>query len=531
MVGQWVESLNPVVRDPRIPPFPFDEEHAMNVLAQCRRWHETQQYQKIIDTLEAIDETERTPEMDSELARAYNNAAELKSPDGRRKLRRAIELLESHEAELGDTALWNFRMGYARFYLDQEGRALKHFLSADEIEPGDEDTRLLIDACRHNMTLPRFQENFRERTQKAWKAFEENEALLRRMIDEDPRHENGRALMDICGEVLASAFDETAFELGFNGVKHELVLSAEGDRQKLFELVYFRKHPPACVLEHWNIVVGRRGSSDMALRVDELDVDGDDVRVWLAPDDDGFKLTVHCPKLARMKAEDEHRRWWMLSLLSDQIVGEIPAMRWITGLTVVDEPLPGESILLSELPAKLAALGKDLSLEAEDLLEQTIVGYELKPEEDVDADWRLDVVVGSTGCPALVEGYLDEEDEVVENLHADGVAAGFFAYPIHGLTEEKGTQGIFEFRDALEEHLDEVCGPDAVKVLGGATGIHCGYVDFLAWDLPLVLKEASEFFRKSDVLWAVFHTFRRNAGTVTLKKPADEKTEERRSLS
>ena len=139
----------------------------MNVLEQCRLWHETEQYQKIIDTLEAVDEAERTPEMDSELARAYNNAAVMDAPDGRRMLRRAIELLEPHEAELGDTALWNFRMGYARFHLDQDGRALKYFLRADEIEPGDKDTQTLIDACRHNITLPHFRENFRERTARA----------------------------------------------------------------------------------------------------------------------------------------------------------------------------------------------------------------------------------------------------------------------------------------------------------------------------------------------------------------------------
>lgn len=503
----------------------------MNVLEQCRLWHETEQYQKIIDTLEAVDEAERTPEMDSELARAYNNAADMDAPDGRRMLRRAIELLEPHEAELGDTALWNFRMGYARFHLDQDGRALKYFQRADEIEPGDKDTQTLIDACRHNITLPHFRENFRERTARAWKAFEEKEAGLRRMMDADPKHENGGDLIGICSEVLATVFDEAAFELGFNGVKHELVLTAEGDRQKLFELVYFRNHAPASVLEHWSIVVGRRGSPDMALRVDGMDVGGDDVRVWLEPDDDAFKLTVHCPELSRLKDADEDRRWWMLSLLSDQIVGEIPAMRWITDLTVADEPLPGESILLSGLPAKLTSLGKDLSLEAEDFLEQTHVSYEFEPGKDAGPEWRLDIVAGSTSCPALIDGYLGEEDDVVDAFHADGVVAGFFVYPLYGLAAEKGTQGIFDFRDALEEHLEKACGPDAVRVLGGATGFHLGYLDFLAWDLPLVLKEAIDFFGRSDAVWADFHTFQRHAGSVVLKKPEDEDDEDGREPS
>jgi len=42
----------------------------MNILEQCRIGHENGEYQRIIDALEAIPAAERTPEKDSELARA-----------------------------------------------------------------------------------------------------------------------------------------------------------------------------------------------------------------------------------------------------------------------------------------------------------------------------------------------------------------------------------------------------------------------------------------------------------------------------
>lgn len=48
----------------------------MKLLEQCQKWNEEDEFQKIIDTLEAIPAGERTPEMDSELARAYSNLAE-----------------------------------------------------------------------------------------------------------------------------------------------------------------------------------------------------------------------------------------------------------------------------------------------------------------------------------------------------------------------------------------------------------------------------------------------------------------------
>ena len=42
----------------------------MELLEQCQTWNENDEYQKIIDALEAIPAGERTPELDSELARA-----------------------------------------------------------------------------------------------------------------------------------------------------------------------------------------------------------------------------------------------------------------------------------------------------------------------------------------------------------------------------------------------------------------------------------------------------------------------------
>lgn len=40
----------------------------MELLEQCQKWNENDEYQKIIDALEAIPAGERTPELDSELA-------------------------------------------------------------------------------------------------------------------------------------------------------------------------------------------------------------------------------------------------------------------------------------------------------------------------------------------------------------------------------------------------------------------------------------------------------------------------------
>ena len=58
--------------------------------------------------------------------------------------------------------------------------------------------------------------------------------------------------------------------------------SPEGDKVKLFELVYFQKHAPKEVLEHWNILVGRQPAQNIGLRTEDgWDISGEDVQIWL----------------------------------------------------------------------------------------------------------------------------------------------------------------------------------------------------------------------------------------------------------
>lgn len=196
-------------------------------------------------------------------------------------------------------------------------------------------------------------------------------------------------------------------------------------------------------------------------------------------------------------------------------------MRWINDFELLDAPRAVPGFLLSDLPDKLRELGKDLALDAETLLENSYVGYTREPDPDPDADWRLDVIAGSTACPPLINGYMSADDETMDALHSDGVTAGFIAFSLDGFTGENRTQRIFAFREALEAKLEKACGPDVVRMVGGATGVHFGYVDFMAWDLQPVLFEARAFLEASDVPAASFHVFRREVGSVPLKSPDD----------
>ena len=496
-----------------------EEDPDMDILKQCQKWHEESKQHKIIDALEAIPAEERTPEMDSELARAYNNLADPHKPTCKEMLKKALALLKPHEEYFEDDYYWNFRMGYSYFYLDQEGRALRYFEKALEVRPGDDDTKEFIDRCKQGISLPQFWECFRERTENWWETFAEMEAELRQMMDDDKDHTRGAELVAQMEETLNLAFDEISFELGVGGEKHELILTPEGDKVKLFELVYFQKHAPKEVLEHWNILVGRQPVQNIGLRTnDGWEISGDDVQIWLEEQgENSFAISAYCEKLLPKLQEEEGRAWWMLTTLTDQVLGEIPHMRYIDSFDVLEEPKAEPSFLLSQLPDKLREQGLELSTDPEAYLE-SYLGYKMEPKQDPDADWRLDVMAGSTCCVPLINGYLNADNDFMDDLHADGAVAGFFCYPLDTLREEEGSQKIFDFRDKLEEVLTGGDGSEVLTLTGGATGLYCGYVDFIAWDIQEALNMAKEFFEGTDIPWAIFHTFRREAGSVPLKQ-------------
>ena len=490
----------------------------MDILEQCQKWHESDKHQKIIDALEIIPAEERTPEIDMELARAYNN---LGAPSNRALLKKAIALLKPHEEYFQSDHYWNFRMGYSYYYLDQGGRALPYFRKALEVCTDDEDTKRFIEWCEADISRPWFSMCFRERTEAAWEKFAEHESNLRQIMDEDANQQRGEELIAACEEILQIAFEDISFEMGFNGEKHELILTPEGDKVKLFELVYFQKHAPKEILEHWNILVGRQSVENIGLRAGEWDISGDDVQIWLEEiEENRFALETYCEKLLPMLAEEEGRVWWMLTTLTDQVLGEIPNMRYIDAFDVLAEPKAEPAALLSELPDILKEKGLDLSTDPESYLE-TYIGYSMEPNEDPDADWRMDTIAGSTCCAAFINGYLNNDNDYMDDLHADGAVAGFFCYPLDTLREEEGSQKIFDFRDQLEGVFTTDEGSEVLTLTGGATGIYCGYVDFIAWDIRTALQMAMSFFADADMPWASFHTFRRETSTVYLKNAED----------
>ena len=397
----------------------------MELLEQCQLWFEQNEIQNVIDALETVPAEERTPEMDSELAKAYIGIAEI-GDKGRELYEKALKLLAPHEEHFAKDHCWNYRMASAYYYLDEEGPALRYFEKALKARPGDKDTQEYIDNCRHRLALPQFEKNFRERTEEAWAAFAQIEAELRQIMDTDKTHQRGEELIGKCGDALKTALRDTSFELGFNGEKYELILSPEGLRSHLFPLVYFQQQAPESVLEHWNIWVGRQPFQGFELRAGDIKVRAEDVQMWAEKtENQQVRLVLYCEKLVPLLKKDTDRAWWALSMLLDETIGEVSAIAFVAGFDVYVQPKEEPATLLSQLPELLQSMGLSLWRDGSDYLENSYLAYELEPVEDPEADWRLDVYTGSCRLPVLINDYLTARTDMVDEYHRDGIVAGF----------------------------------------------------------------------------------------------------------
>ena len=106
-----------------------------NIIEVLNNLHKDEKHQEIIDKIEAFPSEEMNLEIIGILARAYNNVDNYE---------KALELLKSIEEYEKDTNVWNYRIGYSYYYLDNYLEAKKHFLKAIEIDSSDSDSHLFL---------------------------------------------------------------------------------------------------------------------------------------------------------------------------------------------------------------------------------------------------------------------------------------------------------------------------------------------------------------------------------------------------
>ncbi|WP_145324900.1 SMI1/KNR4 family protein [Paenibacillus xylanexedens] len=115
------------------------------LLVQLQEWHEEDEFQEIVDAIQAIPVEERDYELVNHLGRALNNLE---------RYEEAVEQFLTVAKEGTADPLWHYRIGLAYYYLEQYAHALQAFERADELDPEDEDTLEFLEWIRSKMEEP-----------------------------------------------------------------------------------------------------------------------------------------------------------------------------------------------------------------------------------------------------------------------------------------------------------------------------------------------------------------------------------------
>ncbi|MFK4305158.1 tetratricopeptide (TPR) repeat protein [Paenibacillus sp. RC254] len=110
-----------------------------NLLPQLEAWHEEDEFEEIVNAIMEFPVEDRDYVLVSHLGRALNNLE---------RYEEAVEQFLSIEEEGKGDPLWHYRIGFAYYYLDQYEEALRAFETADQLDPGDEDTLEFLDLAR-----------------------------------------------------------------------------------------------------------------------------------------------------------------------------------------------------------------------------------------------------------------------------------------------------------------------------------------------------------------------------------------------
>ena len=255
-------------------------------LKQLARWHEDDEFQKIVDAILALPEEERDYDLTGQLARALNNLEDYET---------AAEVLLTVEAEGQHDPLWHYRLGYAYYYSDRFGQAKERFEQVLRLTPDDQDARMFLGWCDEELTpggkvkklnarltTPEAMtggKTFRQRTAEFWQWFTDNEPRLAAMIEK-----RGEEDVDKMVDFISGGVQLISGELNFNlGGDYEFTFTIEGKNYLFYLLPWLVEQMPEQFRGKWHFfpcMQGTHGES-FGFQMYGKDVQLDEVMVGL----------------------------------------------------------------------------------------------------------------------------------------------------------------------------------------------------------------------------------------------------------
>lgn len=466
------------------------------LMKQIDEWHKAEKHQEIIDALEQIPEAERDFETTSLLARAYNNIEEYA---------KAAELLESVREEGAEDERWNFRMGYAQYFLNNYREALDYFSKARELNPEDEDTLSFIRQC--NMALP-----LTRRVKEFWNWFVENEEKLSGMMNPKSMEE-----ADAFMEFISKGTNLISEDMHFNiGGDHEVTFSVEGWPDLFIIYPYIISCMPECLKGKWKFFPFNPGKvGSFAYCVHDTDVDMGKIMVKASYDEkrENFNIRYYDKNLCALPEENSDGNFHVILEL---VLGEGVSFKYVNGIERASGIEEG-MIALSGLRQHVEETVKSHSHEFFENPKDVYTGYQLTPKESDEL--RFDVIVGSTCLDSIVADYYHGSTEIFDHADGFGVQALYMVFQ-NGVGEDN----ILNFRHDLEDRItEEILEPGNLGVItGGATGTEYSYIDLFVYDLRAFVKKVIPLLDEYPEYSFYISDFIRNGRIHQLTEAASE---------
>jgi len=338
------------------------------------------------------------------------------------------------------------------------------------------------------------QESFKYRISKFWDSFSEEEYQIREMMDNKA---DGETLLNFVNSILQIAFNKVYFEMGKNDEgKYELILTPEGDRIRLIQLHYWLQFAPEHLLEKWNFYSAKpahaKDSSYMIMFDVKLSIE--DILIYPESDNEKKKVNIeiYCPKLMSL---EENRRYSMLFIYLDQFIGELYTMQYVGHIDFIEEKLNKASIKISELKPFIDNAIEENNWPRFELPYQTYTGYRMEPNESDGWTLREDIFSGYTSCTPLLNEFYNGDSRRFEEAKAEGVIFGFVFFENVNIPREN----IVNFRGDIEDRIVDMTTPYGIaNSLGGATGFHFSYIDFIIYDFEAFRKIVKEVLAGYD---------------------------------
>lgn len=466
------------------------------LMEQIDEWHKAEKHQEIIDALEQIPEAERDFETTGFLARAYNNIEEYA---------KAAELLESVREEGAEDERWNFRMGYAQYFLNNYREALDYFSKARELNPEDEYTLSIIRQCNMHLPLTR-------RVKEFWNWFVENEEKLSGMMNPKSMEE-----ADAFMEFISKGTNLISEDMHFNiGGDHEFTFSVEGWPDLFIIYPYIISCMPECLKGKWKFFPFNPGKvGSFAYRVHDTDVDMGKIMVKASYDEkrENFNIRYYDKNLCALPEENSDGNFHVILEL---VLGEGVSFKYVNGIeraSGIEEGMIALSGLRQHIEETVKSHGHEFFENPKDVY----TGYQLTPKESDEL--RFDVIVGSTCLDSIVADYYHGSTEIFDHADGFGVQALYMVFQ-NGVGEDN----ILNFRHDLEDRItEEILEPGNLGVItGGATGTEYSYIDLFVYDLRAFVKKVIPLLDEYPEYSFYISDFIRNGRIHQLTEAASE---------